>query len=142
MRHLTLFFTLLTAFGSGAAYGDDVTLPDAERMVYAWRRTNPVIIRAWARLGHAAKHAVVNPDRRYDVARCAYHKDNGWLVCTLPSGRRVYYLEPDFTSDRRGLYFTRRRQAPAKGKHHKDESLYHGRLINHITQGTARDIMV
>ena len=33
MKRLTLFFALLAIFGSGAAYGDDVTLPDAERVV-------------------------------------------------------------------------------------------------------------
>ena len=33
MKRLTLFFTLLSVFGSGAAHGDDVTLPDAERVV-------------------------------------------------------------------------------------------------------------
>jgi DNA polymerase len=136
----------------GANYGVSVDNKQAKAIVTGWRERNPGIVAGWADLQQAAIDAVSAPGVIVQAlgGRIRYRADNGFLWCSLPSGRVLAY--PGAIVERKSKivvidgeevefnnwgvsYWT------AAGHWHK-EDLYGGRQMAHVVSGTARDILV
>jgi DNA polymerase bacteriophage-type len=67
-----------------------------EALKRLWRQAHPKISWGWRNLKDAAIEAVANPGAVHKVAggRIMYKVEGDFLICRLPSGRRLYYYKP------------------------------------------------
>lgn len=138
------------------AYTQDppVRISDAEaiRIVRAWREKNANIVQGWWTLQDAAIEAVGAPGMVVPVlnGRVQYVVANGFLFCKLPSTRVIAYAQPRLAwssyedadgvvHERRGVQYM---GIDSFTKKWSVQSLYGGSQMNHVVQGTARDILV
>ena len=78
--------------------------PDAEMSLEAaiacdvikrrWRAANPNTVRFWKGLGEAAYRSVENPGQVFSYRDIKYVTHGGFLKCLMPSGRIMYYYDP------------------------------------------------
>jgi len=78
--------------------------PDAEMSLDAaiacdvikrrWRAANPNTVRFWKGLGEAAYRSVENPGQVFSYRDIKYVTHGGFLKCLMPSGRIMYYYDP------------------------------------------------
>ena len=78
--------------------------PDAEMSLDAaiacdvikrrWRAANPNTVRFWKGLGEAAYRSVENPGQVFSYRSIKYVTHGGFLKCLMPSGRIMYYYDP------------------------------------------------
>jgi DNA polymerase bacteriophage-type len=133
------------AFANMAAdYGINIDLDEAQEIVTGWRQANPKIVEWWYELERAAINAIKEPGTSFHARSVSYRVDGrGYLRCTLPSGRDLYYPEA-----RLGLKTTpwgEQKQVilyntVVKGKYQETHT-YSGCLAENICQGVARDLM-
>ena len=74
-----------------------------ETVKLAWRATNPEIVQLWYDLEKAMISAVENPGTAFHAGKllkyaCVRHAGFKWLLCQLPSGRKICYFEPRVTA--------------------------------------------
>lgn len=60
-------------------------------IVDRWREANPAIVRFWSALEAAALEAVQHPGTVTSAGRIQYAKSGDFLLCKLPSGRKIAY---------------------------------------------------
>jgi DNA polymerase bacteriophage-type len=83
------------AFANMASnYGISIDLDEAQEIVTGWRQANPKIVEWWYELERAAINAIKEPGTSFHARSVGYRVDGrGYLRCTLPSGRDLYYPE-------------------------------------------------
>jgi DNA polymerase len=64
-----------------------------------WREANPNVVQFWYDLDNAARRAIKSPGSVQAVGRVKFVVHKGWLWLRLPSGRRLAYCSPHFTTD-------------------------------------------
>ncbi len=121
----------------------------AERIVYYYRKVKyPRVVDFWYGLERAAVQAVHTgkPAGYRDVE---FQVFGAWLACRLPSGRRLWYRDPEVRMQptpwsteeepdiRPVLHYWAKREGVWR-----DIQAYGGHLTENVVQGTARDIMV
>jgi len=128
----------------------EISLKLAEKIVEKYRRKYRKVKNAWYELNKAALKAMHNPGRRiYALSnRVYYYYNRKNLTVTLPSGRKITYIEPRTkwelppwggeTLYEKIVYMG---VGSGNGKKWCEQSLYGGRAFNHIVQGSAREIM-
>lgn len=138
-------------FQMGAAkfklkYGKDQTLEFIQGVVDAYRRQwAPLVPKVWEALNHAATMVVWHklPREAYGVR---YQLEDGWLTVTLPSGRKIWYWDPqpvkrampwDDTDIR--LAFTYKAKKTGR---YIEINAFGGLLTENVVMGIERDIMV
>ena len=137
-----------TRFEDANSYGlDKKTWTGLSIVVRSWRDANSRIMQGWWDLQDAAIGAVGTPGDIFPVydGRVRYLARNGFLWCSLPSGRVIAYAHPRLveTTSAKG----QRRIAveydgvDSKTKRWGPQRLYGGEQCNHVVQGTARDLM-
>lgn len=127
------------AFGSMAAlYG--VVLPEDEilRIVKAWRKANSRIAAFWYETETAARSAILNKGRQFEVGPVVFDRVGAWLRCRLPSGRYLCYPSPMVDSDTGKISYM---GADPYTKVFKRLKTYGGKLVENITQAVARDVL-
>lgn len=111
-------------------------LPD---LVKQWRSANPHITKLWWDVDAAATKAVEEQtETAVGVIRFTYQSKK--LFITLPSGRRLCYMRPDFTSNRfgnRSLCY----KGIGESKKWTTIETYGPKLVENIVQATARDLL-
>jgi DNA polymerase bacteriophage-type len=111
----------------------------AELCVYGYRETYTRVVRMWRDVETAAVLAVQKKTKTH-VARCSFHVEGRFLYCTLPSGRRLAYPDPeihyDEDFDKAALTF----MGEVKKKWVRQRT-YGGKLVENIVQAISRDIM-
>lgn len=135
-------------FGMGAARfvgmvkeqsGIDIELSLAETAKTAYRGKYKKVPAMWYGIENAARNAVAtgNPQT---WGRVAYRLDRRWLICTLPSGRDLYYCDPQINEE---LHLTCAGMTGKAGGARKwgREKYYGGKLVENIVQATARDLL-
>jgi len=91
---------LACQFGGGqgavAKFAPDMLRADRVDLVKRWRTVHPKARKFWYDLTDAAADAVTHPGEVFTVGKLAYlyRKEYGFLMCRLPSGRKIYYPEP------------------------------------------------
>ena len=132
---------------------------ELQPIVDAWRAANPEIVRLWYTLETAAKEAIKGKKKvDFSVAdgrvKMSFTSEKGALVCTLPSGRQLFYvnarLEPeDLWQDLANGSRMRVAYAGAityEGTDQKTKrwcrlSTWGGKLLENICQAIARDCL-
>lgn len=113
-------------------------LPEAqyvacEALKQLWRDNNPATVHFWAQLEDAAKLAIVDSGKRYEVGRCWFQAAGSTLMLGLPSGRRLIYPVAR-VSDRGEISFMK---TPGWTR----SKLYGGMIAENVTQAAARDVL-
>ncbi len=122
----------------------------AARIVDTFRKKYKKVKAAWEELRKAALKAMHNPGRRVFALsnRVYYYYNKKNLTVTLPSGRKITYVEPRTkwalppwggkTLYEKIVYMG---VASNGSKKWCEQDLYGGRQFNHIVQGSSREIM-
>lgn len=118
-------------------------LPD---IVDRWRRSNPAIVNFWYMLDAAAQEAVIT-GKTSTVGPVTIGREcdpgNGldFLTIRLPSGRKLYYVNPHMGTNRFGkpsICYMGQNQTSKKWS---VLETYGGKLAENITQAVARDCL-
>ena len=104
-----------------------------------WRSSNPHIVQFWWDIEKAAIETV-NDHKERTVGRIGvqFYANTLWLV--LPSGRKLAYIKPKLQPNRFGRRAITYEGLGANNKWSRDET-YSGKLVENITQATARDLL-
>lgn len=125
----------------------DVVIPEseAERIVHAYRTANPKVKALWYAVERLAKQTLLEQPQNLicatDVPLIAMRMVKNWLVIRLPSGRCLWYHEPELVGEgwnARILYWGR--DIKRGGRWARVET-YGGKLVENVTQAMARDVM-
>jgi DNA polymerase len=126
-------------------YDIDVTEQEADRIVKAYRSTNPKIVELWWELERLVKVAVLEQPQQFikspKVPGIGVRTFKSWLCLRLPSGRVLWYYEPTLEPSERGLQLFYWGRNPKYGGKWMRVKTYGGKLVENITQAIARDIM-
>jgi DNA polymerase len=136
------------AFGFGGGLGawrrfddsDRYSDGEIEHFKEEFRRMHPATVNFWHRLEQAAHQAVITGQKissaRY---RVAWEMENGTLLLTLPSGRRISYPEAKVVPGKFDGTYALRYKDNAKGRW-EDYDAWYGALVENAVQAIARDI--
>lgn len=127
-------------------YDVEILEEEAERIVYAYRTSNQRVVSLWYAVERLAKQTLLEQPQKLicatDVPRIAMRMVKKWLVIRLPSGRCLWYFDPELVDDGRGrsriIYWGR---DVKKGGRWDNVETYGGKLVENITQAMARDVM-
>ena len=109
-------------------------------IVQSWRKANKNIVRFWYDVEAAAIRAVRGEmvTLRHGIR---FFCEGDYLFITLPSGRNLAYykpkLEPEPKFEKMGLTYL----GTDSNKHYGRQKTYGGKLVENITQATARDCL-
>lgn len=142
--------TLALGYQGGAkaframAEGYGVDIPDelAETVKHDWRHANRNVVAYWYAVERAAVDAVNNPGEVFRCRSIAFKRSGDFLMLRLPSQRLLRYYRPELREGKFGreqVCFEGRDSVTGKWRR---QFTYGGKLVENITQATARDIMV
>ena len=117
-----------------------LTESELKPIVDAWRTANPNIVQLWADI-NATAIETISTRQPTKVGSLTFTVESGILFITLPSGRRLAYVQPRLGENRFGgtsiLY-----QGVTTGRKWGRLETYGGKLVENIVQATARDLLV
>ena len=111
-------------------------LPD---IINSWRTANPKIVQFWWDVEKAAMDTVKD-HRERNVGRIGFQFYANTLWVVLPSGRKLAYIKPKLQPNRFGRMAITYEGLNAANKWSRGET-YSGKLVENITQSTARDLL-
>lgn len=124
--------------------GESMGLSDKEMkaIVKAWRIANPKIVEFWNNLDECALETVMfGRVTKTDVQDIYFRLEGNYLTIELPSGRKLFYLNPRIVNNRFNgpsiAYDTNDKLLTLSG--HADT--YGGKFAENITQAIARDLL-
>lgn len=120
-----------------------VTSDMAKKAIYTYRKIHHPIPTFWKNIEAACIQAILNPGKRYPITKVVAYMSDKWLNIKLPSGRRLRYFKPRITQKRlaSGRMVPEIRYWTVELHKWQEISIWGGQFFNHITQGTARDLM-
>ena len=104
-----------------------------------WRTANPHIVQFWWDVEKAAMDTVKD-HRERSVGRIGFQFSANTLWIVLPSGRKLAYIKPRLQTNRFGRMAVTFESLNAANKWSRGET-YSGRLVENLTQATARDLL-
>ena len=111
-------------------------LPD---LIDDWRNSNPKIVQFWWDIEKAAIESIKDhKDRQVGRIGVSFSSNTLWLQ--LPSGRRLAYVKPKLQPNRFGRISITYEGLGQNNKWSRIET-YSGKLVENITQATARDLL-
>ena len=111
-------------------------LPD---LIDDWRNSNPKIVQFWWDIEKAAIETIKDhKDRQVGRIGVTFFSNTLWLQ--LPSGRRLAYVKPKLQPNRFGRLSITYEGLGQNNKWSRIET-YSGKLVENITQATARDLL-
>ena len=113
---------------------------ELKRLVDAWRKANPNIVRLWWDVDRAVK-AVVREHSARSVRGMRFFYRSGMLFITLPSGRNLAYVKPRMGMNRFGGESVTYEGIGSTKKWERIES-YGPKFVENIVQAIARDILM
>jgi len=124
-----------------------IYVPDeiADVIKQAWRDSHPKIVNWWYNLERAAISAVRNPGKAFPAGRVIYWSQGPYLICQLPSGRRLYYINPRVSKKLKwGKYRDSLSYEGVDSYTHQWTRIdtYGGKLAENNTQAVCRDFLV
>lgn len=129
--------------GAFKRFGADKFMTEEEMKDVAnlWRKSSPKVVELWTNIETAALSAVKDFGEPYETSFGAVYQgieynDRKWLTCKLPSGRRLFYYDPQLKISSRNTYtFSYRRNA-------NEQDTWRGILTENVVQAIARDLLV
>ena len=137
------------AFGFGGGLGawrrfddsDRYSDGEIEHFKEEFRRMHQATVDFWHRLEQAAHRAVITGQKISSAKyRVAWEMENGTLLLTLPSGRRISYPEAKVVPGKFDGTYALRYKDNAKGRC-ADYDAWYGALVENAVQAIARDIL-
>jgi len=131
------------AVGALCKMGADrfLSKPEMQKIVKLWRKTNPAIVALWAEVGSCVISAIsLSAKTELKSKLVSFYCDDKHLIITLPSGRELYYVQPQIIHEiiKYNIYY--------KGLDDKKKwgliDTYGGKLVENIVQAIARDALV
>lgn len=123
-------------------------LPDEEvaDMVRLWRAKSPAIVSFWYTCEAAAMEAIKTGrtvEIRSGTIAFAMEQDqyNEFMTIRLPNGRKLYYAHPHIGQNRFGNESIAYMGMDQKTKKWSSLETYGGKIVENITQATARDCL-
>ena len=111
-------------------------LPD---IIESWRVANPKIVQFWWDIEKAAIQTIKDQkERTVQRIKIQFYANTLWLV--LPSGRKLAYIKPKLQPNRFGRMAITYEGLGQNNKWCRGET-YSGKLVENITQATARDLL-
>lgn len=129
----------------GSTYGVYVPDETADVIKKAWRDAHPEIVDLWHSLERAAINAVKHAGKAFNANMITYWYTKPYLICRLPSGRRLYYVRPridmveKFGSRKPTLTYE---GVDAYTRQWWRHDTYGGKLAENVTQALCRDFLV
>ncbi len=119
----------------------DMGLKEAELpgIIESWRTANPKIVQFWWDVEKAAIETIKDHKER-KVGRVGFQFSANTLWIVLPSGRRLAYIKPRLQPNRFGRIAVTYEGLGQNNKWARGET-YSGKLVENITQATARDLL-
>ena len=109
------------------------------KAVEAFRRKHSKVVWYWGAVEAAAKKAILSPGTTVPVRNVSFHcktiEGMPFLLCRLPSGRKLAYPKPRLSNNRITFF------GNYKGANWGDVETYGGKLAENITSGVATDIL-
>lgn len=110
---------------------------DLPKLVKAWRKANPHIVKLWRDVENRVRACLQNRIEIKFLHGIRFKYDKGYLFIQLPCGRRLAYLQPRITEDGKIQY-----QGMEQGKRVWGvKDTYGGKLVENIVQAIARDCL-
>ncbi len=134
-----------TALNNMGALDMGLKEDELPKLIKDWRQANPNIVKFWWNLEAAVKETVKDhQERTVGKINIEFYANTLWIV--LPSGRKLAYINPKLEPNRFGrmsVVFIGPCEA-RKGERTKNfgrNETYGGKLVENITQSTARDLL-
>lgn len=133
-----------TAFDLG---GVVISEEESKKTVNAYREKFWRVKRTWDNQQEAAINATQHPERPYSSGLVEWQREGRFLFCTLPSGRRLAYADPQITMKSMPWDVRDKRASLSfMGVHPLSKKwlrqwTYGGSLVENQTQAVARDFM-
>ena len=105
-----------------------------------WRAANPNIVQLWADVEQAALDAITTR-RAIQLRNLGLSVESGILFITLPSGRRLAYVQPRLGENRWGGTSITYSGVTTGRKWGRLET-YGGKLVENIVKAVARDLLI
>lgn len=153
MRQLGKQAILALGYGMGApkfvvtcaGYHIPITEEFSKKVVSIYREKHWPVPAYWHDTERAAIRAVKDPGRIVVCGKCKFFVKGRFLICELPSGRRLFYRDPLVREvetpwgmkDRLGYWGVN-----STSKQWKYEETYGGKLVENQTQAVAADLMI
>lgn len=123
--------------------------PEIAQIVKKWRAKSPNIVKLWGFMEQWAKRALSNPDEQYyyninDTHGLIFHYDRQALTIELPSGRKLFYWDPQMqvvTKWGKPTTAIKYRGMDQETKQWGWVETYGGKLVENIVQAVARDLL-
>lgn len=126
-------------------YGIAIDAEMAERVVEAYRQKYHLVRSMWYDQEHIAKEAITT-GKFLTCGKIGWGTKGDFLYCKLPSKRLIAYYDPKIETvktpwggEKEGITYMATNPVTRKWERTKT---YGGKLVENITQGTARDVMV
>ena len=113
---------------------------ELQDIIDSWRAANPRIVQFWWDVEKVAMDTI-NDHRDRNVKRIGFQFYSNTLWIVLPSGRKLAYIKPKLQPNRFGRMAITFEGLNAANKWSREET-YGGKLVENITQATARDLLV
>ncbi len=126
-------------------FGIPLTDDEAEAAIQRYRKKYPKVVKYWYGSKETMVQAIQDPTHALRFGKCIYNvatdrTGRKWLVLTLPSGRSLFYCDPETKPDTYGLLPTHMGINSYTRKWERMK-IVPGRIIENIVQATARDIL-
>jgi len=113
---------------------------ELQELVDSWRKANPNITRFWRIVEKGAINAVKGVSSSIDKG-IIFNKKDGILFITLPSGRKLSYVQPKIVLNMFGSESIVYKGVNGTTKAWEDIETYGGKLVENIVQAVARDCL-
>jgi len=111
-------------------------------LVNLWREKNKAIVAMWQHFDSRAKEAIRYKKKVTSKNRgVTFESDGDNLMVGLPSGRKLFYKEPQFTTNKFGSESIKYRGMDQQTKQWGWVETYGGKISENIVQAIARDIL-
>lgn len=131
--------------GALKAFGADkmgMTDEDMAETVELWRNASPHVVAFWKDLERAAIRCVVKKVPTIStVGHIRFDFEDGVLWMSLPSGRRIAYWGAEYTENKKGFKSLTYMGMEQKSRKWMRLETWGGKLVENLTQATARDCL-
>ncbi len=125
--------------------GREVTTEVAKLAINSYREKHKAVPTLWKSIEKAAISAVENPTKTYKINHTEWFMEGRFLACKLPSGRSLYYCDPQVKYER-NPWGQKKGVLSFMGVHPKTkkwvrEHTWGGKLVENVVQAISRDLM-
>lgn len=113
---------------------------ELQDIIDAWRQANPKIVQLWYDIDRAA-HRAIRTGQPQKVGKICIAYQSGMMLIRLPSGRKLVYIRPRLEPNRFG-HMSITYEGIGVGNKWERLETYGAKLVENITQGMCRDILV